>query len=62
MRHSQIACQTEDLLEKKFFESMFSLKSGEMDALLQNDILTFSFYAIISTGIPNRPTFVKEVF
>ena len=59
---SQIAYQTEQLLEKKFFDSKFSLVSDKMTALGPNDSSTFTFYVIISNSIPNWATFVKEVF
>ena len=57
-----IAYQTEQLLKKKFFDSMFSLESDQMTALWPNYSLTFIFYVIISNGIPNWTTFLKEVF
>ena len=41
---------------------MFSLESDEMTAFWPNDSLTFTFFEIISNGILNRATFVKEVF
>ncbi len=41
---------------------MFSLESDKMTALWPNDSLTFTFYVIISNGIPNWATFVKEIF
>ena len=59
---SQIAYQTEELLWKKFFDSMFSLESDEMIALWPNDSLTFTFYVIFSNSIPNKTSFVKEVW
>ena len=59
---SQIVYQTKELLQKKFFDSMFSLESDEMTALWPNDSLTFTFYATFSNSIPNWTTFVKEVF
>ena len=57
-----IAYQTEQLLKKKFFDSMFSLESDEMTAIWPNDSSTFTFYVIISNSILNWATFVKEVF
>ena len=36
--------QTEQLLEKKFFDSMISLETDEMTVLWSNDSLTFTFY------------------
>ena len=33
IRYSQIVCQTEQLLKKKFLDSMFSLESDNMTAL-----------------------------
>jgi len=62
MSDSQKAYQTEQLLLKKFFDSMFSLESDKMTALWPNDSLTFTFYVIISNGKPNWATFVKDVF
>ena len=62
MSDSQKAYQTEQLLLKKFFDSMFSLESDEMTALWPNDSLTFTFYVIISNSIPNCAAFVREVF
>ena len=62
MWNSQIASQTEELLEKKFFVSVFSLESDEMTALWPNESLTFTFYETCSTSIPDWTTFVKEVF
>ena len=62
MWHSQIAYQTEQLLQKKFSDLIYSLKSDEMAALWPYDSLTFTFYVIISNSIPNWATFVKEVF
>ena len=53
MPHPQITHQTEQLLEKKFFDQMFCLES---------DKKTFTFYVIISNSIPNKATFVKEAF
>ena len=41
---------------------MFSLESDKMTVFWPNDSLTFTFYVIISKSIPNRATFVKEVF
>ena len=62
MSDSQKAYQTEQLLWKKFFDSMFSLESDEMTALWSNESLTFTFYVIVSNSIPNWTTFVKEFF
>ena len=53
MRHSQIAYQTEQILLKKFFDLMFSLKSDKMTAFRPNDTLTFKFYITFSNSIPN---------
>ena len=33
MQHSQVVYQNEQALQKKFFDSMFSLESDEMTAL-----------------------------
>ena len=41
---------------------MFSFESDEMTALWPNDSLTFTFHVRFSKSIPNRTTFVKEVF
>ena len=41
---------------------MFSLESDEMTFLWSNESKIFTFYVIISNIIPNRATFVKEVF
>ena len=57
--NSQIAYQTEQLLKKKFFDSMFSLKSDKMTAVWPNDSQTFTLYATFSSSVPNRTTFVK---
>ena len=62
MSYSQIAYKTEQLLKKKFFDSMFSLESDKMTALWPNDSLTFTFYETFSNNIPNWTIFVKEVF
>ena len=50
---SPIAYQTEQLLEKKFFDSMYSLESDKMTALCPNDSITFTFYVTFSNSIPN---------
>ena len=42
MPHSPISYQTEQLLFKKFFDSMYSLESDVMIALWPNDSLTFT--------------------
>ena len=54
--------QTEQLLQKKIFDSMFSLESDEMTALWPNDSLTFTFYVTFLKSIPNWASFVKEGF
>ena len=59
MRHSQIACQNEQLLLKKLFYSMFSLESDKISALWPYDFLTFTS---LNVYIPNWESFVKEVF
>ena len=41
---------------------MSSLESDKMTALWPNDILTFTFYAIISNSTSNWANFVEEVF
>ena len=41
---------------------MFSLKSDKMTAFSPNEILSFTFYVIISKSITNGETFAKEVF
>ena len=41
---------------------MFNLESDEMTGLWPNDSLTFTFYMIFSSRIPNWTTSVKEVF
>ena len=51
--HSQIAHQTEQLLQKKFFDSMFGLESEKMTALRSNQSLTFIFYVTFSSSIQN---------
>ena len=58
----QIAYQTEQLLSKKFFDSMFSLESDKMTALWPNDRIMFTFYVTFSNGIPHWTTFVKYFF
>ena len=62
MWNSQIAYQTEQLLYMKFFDSMFSLESDKMTALLPNDRLTFNFHKTFSNCTPSWITFVKDVF
>ena len=62
IRYSYIVCQTEQLLQKKFLDLMFSLESDKMTSLWPNDSLTFTFYVTFSNFIPNGRTFVKEVF
>ena len=62
MWYSQNAYQTEQLLLKKYFDSMFSLESDEMTALWPNDSFTFTFYVVFSNSMPNGTTFVKEIF
>ena len=59
---SQIAYQTEQLLWKKFFDSMFSLENYRMTAFWPKYSLTLTFYVTFSNSIPNWTTFVKEVF
>ena len=54
--------KTEQLLEKKFFDLMLSFQNDKMTALSPNQRLTFTFYEAFSNSIPNRATFVKEVF
>ena len=61
-RHSKIAYQTEHLLKKKFFYSVFSLESDKMATFWPNDSLTFTFYVTFSNSIPNWTIHVKEVF
>ena len=56
MPHSQKAYQTEQLLGKKFFNTIFSLESDQITALRAN----FTFYVLISNSIANWTTFVKE--
>ena len=42
---------------------MMSISESEkMSIFLLKDCLTFTFYLIISNSIPNRESFVKEVF
>ena len=41
---------------------MFSLESDETTAFSPNEILSFTFYVIISKSITNGETFAKEVF
>ena len=41
---------------------MFNLESDEMTALWPNDSLTLTFDVKFSNSIPNKTTFVKEVF
>ena len=62
MWQSLIACQTEQLLQKKFFDSVFSLESDEITALWPNHSLFSTFYVTFSNSIPNWTTFIKEVF
>ena len=62
MWDSQIAYQTEQLLQKKFFDSMFNLESDKMTALWPNDNLTLTFYETSKNFIQNWTPFVKEVF
>ena len=50
-----MAYQTEQLLKKKFFDLMLSLKSDEMIRL------SFTFYVTFSNSIP-KTTFVKANF
>ena len=51
MSHPKITQENEPLLQKKFYELMFSLESDEITALWPNDILTLTFYVIISKSI-----------
>ena len=53
MIHSQIAYQTRQLLQKKFFDMILSLESDEMTALWPNDRLTLTFYLTFSNSIAN---------
>ena len=62
MLHSQTAYQTEQLLEKKFSDSMPSSKSTEMTAVWPNDRETFTFFATSSNNVQNWTTFEKKVF
>ena len=62
MRHSQMAYQTEQLLQKKFFDLIFSLESDKMTALWPNGSLTLTFYETFLNCIQNWTPFVKEVF
>ena len=51
--------ETEQLLEKKFFDLMFSLEDDEMTALWPNDSFTFNFYETFSNSIPSWTIFLK---
>ena len=62
MPHSQKAYQTEQLLGKKFFNTIFNLESDKMTDLSANDSLNFTFYLTISNSIANWTTLVKEIF
>ena len=50
MPHSQIAYGTKQLWHKKFFDSMFSLESDKMTALLPNDSLKVKIFQGQSKG------------
>ena len=58
MRHFQILYQIEQILKKKFFDSMISLEM----TLWPTDILTFTFYETFSKSIPNWAICLKQVF
>ena len=62
MSDSQKAYQTEQLLLKKFFDSMFSLESDGKTAMWPTDSLPLTFFETFSNSVPNWTTFVKEVF
>ena len=48
---SQIADQIEQLLQKKFFDLMFTLERDKMTALGPNDSLNFTFRVTVSNSI-----------
>ena len=60
MGQSQLVYQTEQLLKKKFSDSILSFESDEMTALWPNDSSTFTFYETFSNSIQNWSTFVKK--
>ena len=62
MQHSQIAYQTKQLFEKKFFDSMASLEIYKMTAMWPCDSLTFTFFTHSKTTHQTGQLFVKEFF
>ena len=62
MSHSQISYQTEQLLQNKFFNSIFTLESDEMTALRPIDNLTFTFCMTFSKKHTKLNNFCKKSF
>ena len=62
MWHSQKAYQTEQLLQQKFFDSMFILKYDKITTLWLNDSLTFTFCVTLSNSISIWATLINIFF
>ena len=64
MRHSQLAYQNEQLLLKKFFDTMTGLESCEMTVFFDQVTAELSLFMRHSEKVYllNRAIFVKEVF